>query len=123
MTRTKSTDHLTRRIRWSARWLGTFFAGSWLIIDILSGIMDDSSWTWQSAVLTILILASCIGAATAWFREGIGSAILIGTGVAHSTLAYIESGHNKVPAALFTGGPFLIAGLLYLWSWRRTQTR
>ena len=90
-------------------------------MGILSGIMDDSPWIWQSTVIAILILASCVGTATAWSREGLGSILLIATGLAHSTFAYFESGHNKVPAALFSGGPFLIAGLLFLWSWRRTS--
>jgi hypothetical protein len=71
-------------------------------------------------VLAVLIVASALGVLIAWWREGIGGTIIVICAVAHSTFAYIASGHNKRFAMLITGGPLLVAGILFLASWWRS---
>jgi hypothetical protein len=72
-------------------------------------------------VLAGLIVASALGVLLAWWREGIGGTILVICAVAHSTLATIASGHTKGFAMLITGGPLLVAGILFLASWWRSE--
>ena len=50
-------------------------------------------------------------------RDGI---FLVISGIAHSTFAFFAAGHNKLLAALVSGGPFLPVVILFLVSWRST---
>jgi hypothetical protein len=67
----------------------------------------------------VLIVTSILGVLVAWFREGLGGAILLTVGVAHSTFALFAAGHNRGLAMLISGGPFLLIGVLFLASWWR----
>lgn len=45
-------------------------------------------------------------------------ATLTDRGIAHSTFAFFAAGHNKALAVVISGGPFLLAGILFLVFWR-----
>lgn len=72
-------------------------------------------------MLAGLIVASALGVLIAWWQEGIGGTIIVICAIAHSTFATIASGHNKGFAMLITGGPLLVAGILFLASWWRSE--
>ena len=110
-------------IRWLARGTGSLAAAFWLFVGIVAGISETEPWTVESAILAGLILSSALGVLIAWFREGIGGGIVVMCAIAHSTFAYIVSGHNKGFAMLITGGPFLLSGILFLISWWRSKKR
>jgi hypothetical protein len=96
-------------------------AGFWLLIGVLHAVVGSDPWTWESAVMVVLMVSSALGVLIAWWREGLGGFLVLTCGVAHSTFAYISSGHNKALAVLISGGPFLLTGILFLVSGRALQ--
>jgi hypothetical protein len=102
-------------------------AGFWLFVGLIHVIAavvaaaEPGPWTWESTVLAGLIVASALGVLIAWWREGIGGTIIVICAIAHSTFATIASGHNKGFAMLITGSPLLVAGILFLASWWRSE--
>jgi hypothetical protein len=72
-------------------------------------------------VLGSLNLMAAIGAIIAWRREKIGGVILTLAGIGLSILALVEAGHNKLFATLISGAPFLLAGVLIIVAWLRTE--
>jgi len=108
-------------IRWLARGISSLAAGFWLFVGIVAGISETEPWTVESVILAGLILCSAVGVLIAWFREGMGGGIVVACAIAHSTFAYIVSGHNKGFAMLITGGPLLLSGILFLISWWKSK--
>jgi hypothetical protein len=109
-------------MRWLARGIGSAVAGLWLVIGLLRGIGDSEPWTWESTAITLLVVASVLGVLIGWRREAIGGIILVTMAAVFSAFAWATAGHNKGFAMLISGGPFLVAGVLFLASWRRTGT-
>lgn len=107
-------------MRWLARGIGSTVAGLWLLIGVLHGIGDSEPWTWESTVITVLVAASALGVFIGWWKEAIGGVILVTVAMTFSAFAWVTAGHNKGFAMLISGGPFLVAGTLFLVSWWRT---
>jgi hypothetical protein len=107
--------------RWVARAMGTPIAAFWLFVGIVSGVVDEAPWNWESAVLGALILASAVSVAAAWRWERAGGIAVVACGLAHSAFALIAAGHSKGFAVLISGVPFLLVGGLFLWSWWRSR--
>lgn len=57
----KAAVRKSRWIRWIARGLGSLVAGFWLFIGVLLAILGSETWTPESAVMAILIVASALG--------------------------------------------------------------
>lgn len=110
-----------RWARWVARGIGTLAAGFWLLAGSAAGIAGSDPWSTEAAVLTVLIISSAVAVALAWWRERIGGALVLVCGAGHSLFAYIAAGHNRALAVLITGVPLLIAGALFLASWRMSR--
>lgn len=108
-------------IRWIARGTGALVAGYWLIIGILLGILESEPWTTESYIMAMLVIASALSVLVAWWREGLGGIMVLACAIAHSTFAYIASGHNRAFAILISGGPFFVVGILFLSSWQRSR--
>ncbi len=62
-----------------------------------------------------------LGVLIAWRRERIGGTVMVIGAIALGTFAYVTAGHNKVFAVLVSGVPFLVPGILFLASWRRSR--
>ena len=114
-------DQATKWMRWLARGIGSLVGAFWLFVGIASAIIESRPWTLEDAIMTGLIVASALSVLIAWWREGVGGAVVIICAVAHSTFAYIASGHNRGLAMLISGGPFMLAGILFLASWWRSR--
>ena len=110
-----------RRRRWVARGLGSLVAAFWVFIGVASGISEPGPWTLESAIMAGLIVASALSVLVAWWREGVGGALVVVCAVAHSTFACFAAGHNRGLAILISGGPFLLIGVLFLASWWRSR--
>jgi hypothetical protein len=118
-----ASNRAVRLVRWIARAIGSLAAAFWLFAGAASAMASGDPWTWESTVLTLLIVASALSVLVAWRREGIGGTLVVMCGIAHSAFASIAAGHNKGLAMLMTGGPLVISGILFLggwWGWRRT---
>jgi len=74
-------------------------------------------------VVAAALVGLALGVLIAWRREGIGGAILVIYAVMFSTFAYFSAGRNKGFAMLVSGGPFLLIGILFLATWRRSRQR
>ena len=123
---TVQLDQTGKRLRWSARGLGSLIGAFWLFMLTGYAIQDFQNaepLTLEGAVLGSLVGATLVGLGIAWRREEIGGAIMVGGGLALSVFAYVTAGHNKGFAVLISGVPFLIVGLLFLASWRRSKQR
>jgi hypothetical protein len=108
-------------LRWIARGSGTLVVGFWVFIATMGAIVEEEPLTTEALILLGLIGLSVIGIALAWWREGIGGAIVTACGVGHSIFATIAAGHNKVLAVLVAGAPLTVIGLLFLLIWWRTS--
>jgi hypothetical protein len=68
----------------------------------------------------VLVAAVALGVLIGWWREAIGGAALVIVAITFSAFAWVTAGHSKGFAMLISGGPFLVAGTLFLASWWRT---
>jgi hypothetical protein len=107
-------------MRWLARGIGSTVAGLWLLIGVLHAIGDSEPWTWESTAITLLVVASALGVLIGWWKEESGGIALVTVATIFSAFAWVTAGHNKGLALLISGGPFLVAGILFLMAWWRT---
>jgi len=58
-----------------------------------------------------------------WKNLSVGGVLTTGSGLALSIFASFSSGHNHLTAALISGFPFLLAGILITFSvgWKKSQ--
>jgi hypothetical protein len=107
-------DGPVRWIRRLARGIGSTIAGIWLLVGALHGIGGPEPWTWESTGITALVAASALGVLIAWRKEAIGGIVLVTVAMVFSAFAWVTAGHNEGFAMLISGGPFLLAGSLFL---------
>ncbi len=123
MSKSNDTEgRAPNRIRWIARGAGLLITALWLLMVIGYAADGSEPWTWESTVIMVLIIASTLGVITAWWREWIGGVVLVVCAIAHSTFACFAAGHNHAFAMLISGGPYLLTGILFLWSWRKSRS-
>lgn len=108
-------------IRRLARILGSIVVGFWLLITVMSGFEDGWRLNQEGAILLALILVSAVAFIIAWRREKLGGILLLIAGLAHCVFAYFAAGRNKALAISVSGVPFLLIGILFLWSWSRSR--
>jgi len=123
----RTTDTTTKWMCWLARGIGSLVGAFWLLSLIASLIVEviggRTPWSLEGAILAGLVIITALGVLIAWRREGIGGTIVAIGAIALGTFAYITARFNKVWAMLITGGPFLVAGTLFLACWRRSEVR
>lgn len=116
-------DRLGDLLRGTGRVLGAAAAAMWLLVFVL-GALDPNAgaFTLETALLVVFGVSAAIGVAIAFRSEAIGGAITLVVGIALTVFALITAGRNQIVAATFTGGPFIVAGALFLTSWRRRRS-
>ena len=122
MTRTENKgEGATRGMRWLARVAGSLMAGFWLLAGLAFALVEREPFTLESASMAALILAVTMAAIVSWRDERIGGTLLTIAGLAFGAFAYLSEGRNKGYAMLVSGAPFVIAGVLLLAAWWRSQ--
>ena len=117
-----SNDRTAKRIRWAARVIGIIIGAFWIMSLIASSIAEfGTPVPIEGFILAGLITINMAGVIIAWWKEKIGGIIIVTAAAALCTFSYIEAGHNKILAMLFSGFPFLISGILFLISWWRSK--
>ena len=116
-----SADAATKWVRWMARGIGSLAGAFWLLSLIVELIEGHSPWSPEGAMLMGLVIFVALGVLIAWRREGIGGLVVAIGALALCIFAYVTAGHNKGFAMLISGGPFLVAGILFLACWRRSK--
>ena len=112
-------DKLTSQLRDAARTLGAMIAVVWLLAGISYAILDP--WTLTSELVIVFLFFLALGVGIAWWKEGAGGMMLVVLSVAFSIFACIEATHNRALAVFISGGPFLVVGILFLVTWRRSR--
>ena len=80
-----------------------------------------SPWPLEGTILAGLLIITVLGVLIAWTREEVGGTLLVVGAIALSAFSYVIAEHDKVWNMLFTGGPFLAAGILFLAYWRWSE--
>ena len=118
--RIRTHQRTAQWLRWSARGISTLAAVFWLLIlldilacDALAGFICIN---WETALLLGLATFSLLSVIIAWRRESIGGSVMILWGLAFAAIAYMTSQPQALISMLVSGGPFLIAGSLFLCS-------
>jgi drug/metabolite transporter superfamily protein YnfA len=121
----KLDEHDGRKINWFrvfARTLGTSVAVIWAFM-VIGGTIEEIITSTQpvklvSESLTLLLLTviAILGVIIAWRREKAGGIVTIIGAISIMIFAYYTSLSNKVRVMLVTGGPFIVAGILFLLS-------
>ena len=127
----QATDTTTKWMRWIARGIGSLAGTFWLLsltVGLTVGLIAEvigghTTWSLEGAMLGGLVIFVALGVLVAWRREGTGGMIVLIGAIALCAFAYVTAGRNKVFAMLISGGPFLVAGILFLACWHRSERR
>jgi uncharacterized membrane protein HdeD (DUF308 family) len=113
-------------LKWAGLILGTFAGLFWITSLILNVIHELSEGaqpnTIEGLLLALLVLSASASVGFSWRNLKVGGVLTTGSGLALSIFAFFSSGHNHLIAALVSGFPFLLAGILITFSarWERS---
>jgi len=96
------------------------------LVSAMGGWADEiaaSPWPLEGTILAGLLIITVLGVLIAWSREGIGGVLLVVGAIVLGAFSYVTAEHDKVGNMVFTGGPFLVAGILFLACWRGSEGR
>jgi lipoprotein signal peptidase len=109
-------------MRLAARIIGVLAVAMWIMIFVGGLIAENPQpLTTESYVLIALSTCAAVGVAWAFVAERTGGLITLVVGVAFAVFALMTAGRNAWIAVLFSGGPFILAGALFLGSWYRRR--
>ncbi|MBU2236345.1 hypothetical protein KKA01_04815 [Patescibacteria group bacterium] len=75
----------------------------------------------ESFILTCLVIFAAVGVVIAWKNAKNGGMLTLVAGIALSVFALFSAGHNHAFAMLISGGPYIIAGALFLASCKKSK--
>lgn len=113
-------------LKWGGLILGTLAGVFWLASLILNAIQELSDGVLPNSIegplLALLVLSASASVGFSWRNLKVGGVLTTGSGLALSIFAYFSSGHNHLIAALVSGFPFFLAGILITFSarWKRS---
>ena len=108
---------LTQAIRWTARAWAIVTIGVVLLLSVGEGLYPATSAEWIG--LLLYPGGICLGMILAWWREGLGGGITVGSLVGFYAL------HTATAGNLPKGGAWLVLavpGFLFLWCWKRSRS-
>lgn len=110
-------------IRFFARTLGFLASLFWVSSMVASFIGELASGQFklftEGTVLFLLIVVAVSGVYLSWSRERLGGTLVVIFALILSSFSYFVAGFNKLLIALITGGPFLLSGVLFIFSSKR----
>ena len=113
-------------LKWGGLILGTLAGGFWLVSLILNAVHELNEGVLPTSIegplLAFLVLSASASVGFSWRNLSVGGLLTTGSGLALSIFAYFSSGHNHLIAALVSGFPFFLAGILITFSarWKRS---
>ena len=120
-------QRLAKRMRLTARVIGLVASGFWLISLITSGIFEALAGDWEAiveiegillVVFAAIALAVCV---VSWWRERLAGILLVLIAIGFGAYSGAIAGRNHIIVGLMIGLPYLIAGVLLLYSWRLSR--
>ena len=109
---------LTLAIRWTARVWAVAAVGTVILLSVGEGLYPAGRAEWVG--LLLYPGGICAGMILAWWREGLGGSITIGSLLAFYIL------HTATAGRLPSGWGWLVLaapGFLFFWSWQRSRRR
>jgi hypothetical protein len=111
-----------RALTIAARIIGSLAAGGWvfvLIAGALGGGADEYDVDDESVVVeTVGIISGAVlnvsAVVVAWRNPRVGGALTVAAGLLFVGFALWSAGRNQALAAAVSGGPFVLAGVLFL---------
>ena len=107
---------LTLVVRWTARAWAVATIGLVLLLSVGEGLYPTGPAEWIG--LLLYPGGICLGMILAWWREGLGGGITVGSLVAFYTV------HTLTAGSLPRGPWWLVLavpGFLFLWCWKRSR--
>ena len=128
MTAKQIVGGLRTTMRGSARLIGLFSIGLYLLFIIESGtrIVPMLSWSeFRGMPLFLTLTMAVVGLVIAWGWEALGGLLALAGGASILALAYAASGPGMTFTAALLAWPLLAAGLLHLVGsvWTRIATQ
>ena len=112
------TYRLTQAVRWTARAWAIATVGVILLLSVGEGVYP-ATWTEWTGLL-LYPGGICLGMILAWWREGLGGGITVGSLVAFYALHTATAGS---PPRGWAWLVLAVPGFLFLWCWRRSRSR
>jgi hypothetical protein len=106
----------SRFVLWLARIVGGSMAAFWLTILLFGAVQETPTWSSEEIGMLILTIAVIASTIVAFIRAKLGGLLMLVSGAIFCIYSFIAAGHNKIFAMLFAGGPFILAGALFLWA-------
>jgi hypothetical protein len=118
-------ERLAKRMRWAARIIGLATAGL-LLISLIAGAIVEAAEGWEAieiaGILLVLLAAMALaGCIVSWWRERLAGILLILAAVGMGIHIGVYAERNHFLVWLMLGLPYLIAGVLFLTSWRLSR--
>jgi len=124
----QSNQHrLAKRIRLAARIIGLLAVGFTLVGPLVGGVFEAIAGDWEVIIeiegilLIVLGVIGLTGCIVSWWGERLAGILLILTAVGLGIHIGFYAGRNHVFAWLMMGFPYLVAGVLFLSSWRLSR--
>jgi len=122
----KSVDQLAKRLRWAARIICliiTVFLGTMLIGEAVGEFLSEgfAATSIEGATLGIIGIVALAGCILSWWRDLPAGILLVITSAALGVHIGICAGRNHFMAWSMLGLPYLVAGVLLLYAWRRSR--
>ncbi len=109
----------TTKTGWTARVIGSLAGLFWMFSVVAQTIIEfGEPVIWEGYFIGSAVVILSAGVILSWFKEKAGGILLVAASLAFMLFSYLVAGHNKIFAALVSGFPFLVAGILFLISWK-----
>ena len=119
MINKKKRSLKTTKTGWAARIIGSLTGLFWMFSIVSLTIVEfGEPILWEGYFIGSAVAILSAGVILSWFKEKAGGILLIAASLAFMVFSYLVAGHNKIFAALVSGFPFLVAGILFLVSWK-----
>ena len=114
-------ERRVKRMRWTARIIALGVAGFIIIMLVGEGFFKDVPF-WTEGMLVVVIFGVALaGGILSWWRERLAGILLILVSIGWGIYLGLYGERAQLQAWLIMGLPFLVAGLLFLNSWRLSR--
>ena len=108
-------------MRLAARILALGVAGLFLISLVAGALFGDEPFAIEGMLLVIIVAVALAGGILSWWQERLAGILLVLAAVGMGIHIGAFAGRNHVFVWLVMGLPYLVAGLLFLNSWRLSR--
>lgn len=120
--------HLAKRMRWAARiicLIVTVFGATMLIGEAVTEFLSQGFVTTsiEGGLLVMIGLVALAGCVMSWWRDLLGSILLVVTSAGLGVHIGIFAGRNHFIVWSMLGLPYLIAGVLLINAWRLSRDK